>query len=179
MVSLREPLRTWGVWGFPQSDICRVVPRKEFDCNLPSWHNANWRDRGSGLFYQESKPKLTVFGPSAAGLPNVGSLFGLLIRSRTRLLFPFPRSTRFLVNVRVGSPKAYGFHSDSFEVYFCMSSMSFFGSTSAEVRPDEGPRTLLRSCTSRWKGSTGLAGVLEDDEDAVTGIIAMYGGKWA
>lgn len=34
-----------------------------------------------------------------------------------------------------------------------MSSMRFLGSTSAELSPDDGPRTLLMSCTSLWKGS--------------------------
>ncbi len=54
-----------------------------------------------------------------------------------------------------------------------MSSTRLFGSTSAEVSPDEGPRILLRSWTSRWKASWGL-GLLVDAE-AVTGMIARNG----
>lgn len=37
-----------------------------------------------------------------------------------------------------------------------MSSLRFLGSTSADVRPDDGPRTLLISCTSFWKASSVL-----------------------
>lgn len=37
-----------------------------------------------------------------------------------------------------------------------MSSMRFLGSISAELSPDDGPRTLLMSSTSLWKASSVL-----------------------
>lgn len=68
----------------------------------------------------------------------------------TKLLFPFPRSTRFLVYALLLSAKAYLVHSASSESYSAIARFSSSTSTSALSIPLLGPRISLISSTSAW-----------------------------
>jgi len=96
---------------------------------------------------------------------------------RTRLLLPFPRSTRFLVNVRLGSGRAYGSHSYFFETYFSIRFCKSMGSTSSELSPDEGPRTALRSWTSLLNASTWFVALLVRSKAGILTEVGMVDGE--
>jgi hypothetical protein len=95
--------------------------------------------------------------------------------THTRLLFPFPSSTKFLVYPRLRSANAYWHQCSSCEIYSSIRSRSCRTSTSLLVRPEEGPRILEMSTTSLSKG---LDGVMTEpappmDSCAIDGVMIL------
>jgi hypothetical protein len=121
------------------------------------------------------------------GRPNQNELYRIFISPRsqvrerkvgethTRLLFPFPSSTKFLVYPRLRSANAYCRQCSSCETYSSIRLRSCWTSTSLLVRPEEGPRILEMSATSLWKE---LDGVVTEpappmDSCAIDGVIIL------
>ena len=72
--------------------------------------------------------------------------------ARTRLLFPFPLLTRFLVTALSLFGIAYLDQCSSFDSYSLISRDTSSTFTSPESNPEDGPSISLRSWTRRWNG---------------------------
>lgn len=96
----------------------------------------------------------------------------------TKLLFPFPSSTRLRVYPRLASPSAYGAQPPSLAAYALIRSSIALTSTSEESRPASGPSAARKSATSWSKagvvvGHSVAAAVALDDDVLVVAVAAV------